>query len=99
MRLPVNIGLTSVGLLLTAAAVAQDAPRTTPLPGVSVEATLPPLEEERLKETIPSASVTRKQFESQPNDLRVNDIAKRMPGLYTGGAPGEDKDARLRGLD
>lgn len=69
------------------------------LPAVEVTAEPVAPEEERLEETIPTTAVKREQFQDQPNGMRVNDIAKRLPGFYTGGAPGEDKDARLRGLD
>lgn len=44
-------------------------------------------------------SIDRSEFEHLPNGFQVRDIIKRMPGVYTGGGPGEDKDARLRGLD
>ncbi len=75
--------------------------RNTPARLSPIEVSAPALaaEQERLNETIPSAILNRGQIEGQPNGLRADDIVKRMPGVYTGGAPGEDKDVRLRGLD
>lgn len=74
-------------------------PPATQLGTIEVSAPRPAPEQERLRETIPSVSVNRQQIEQQPNGLRADDIVKRMPGVYTGGAPGEDKDVRLRGID
>lgn len=95
---------------LTLAAQAQETKTTeeVPVEGRTAPARLSPIEvsapalaaeQERLNETIPSAIINRAQIEAQPNGLRADDIVKRMPGVYTGGAPGEDKDVRLRGLD
>ncbi len=74
-------------------------PPAAQLGPIEISAPLPAPEQERLRETIPSISVNRQQIEQQPNGLRADDIVKRMPGVYTGGAPGEDKDVRLRGVD
>jgi len=48
---------------------------------------------------LPGATIDRSQFERQPLGPRVQDIAKRLPGVVTGGGPGEDKDARVLGMD
>jgi outer membrane receptor protein involved in Fe transport len=45
------------------------------------------------------ASVDRSAIEGLPIGLRVEDIVKRLPAVTTGGAPGEDKDARVLGID
>jgi hypothetical protein len=45
------------------------------------------------------ASIDRRAIEGLPIGLRVEDIVKRLPAVTTGGAPGEDKDARVLGLD
>ncbi len=59
----------------------------------------PAPEQHRLEDAKPEIKVTREQFEGTPASFRVKDVIKRMPGVFTGGAPGEDKDVRLRGLD
>ncbi|EKP0299056.1 TonB-dependent receptor [Aeromonas veronii] len=38
-------------------------------------------------------------FNIQRANYSVSDIIKRLPGVYMAGAPGEDKDVRLRGVD
>ncbi len=43
--------------------------------------------------------IKREQMEEQPEGFLIKDVIKRLPGVFTGGGPGEDKDARLRGLD
>lgn len=55
-------------------------------------------EQERLISPLPQTSLDREQFSSRPN-VNAGEILKRMPGVYLSGAPGEDKDVRLRGLD
>ena len=45
------------------------------------------------------ASIDRQAIEGLPIGLRVEDIVKRLPAVTTGGAPGEDKDARVLGID
>lgn len=47
----------------------------------------------------PKNSIAREDFIHDPAPLRINDVAKRLPGVLTGGGPGEDKDARVFGLD
>jgi outer membrane receptor protein involved in Fe transport len=49
--------------------------------------------------TEPKNVVTRADFADDPAPLRINDVAKRLPGVLTGGGPGEDKEARVFGLD
>ncbi|WP_374369344.1 TonB-dependent receptor plug domain-containing protein [Dongia sp.] len=47
----------------------------------------------------PKNSIAREDFVHDAAPLRVNDVAKRLPGVLTGGGPGEDKEARVFGLD
>jgi outer membrane receptor for ferrienterochelin and colicin len=47
----------------------------------------------------PKDSIAREDFVHDAAPLRVNDVAKRLPGVLTGGGPGEDKEARVFGLD
>ncbi len=44
------------------------------------------------------SGVTRAEFGQRANS-RAGDIVARLPGAFMGGAPGENKDVRLRGLD
>lgn len=55
-------------------------------------------EQERLLSPLPQTTLKREDFSNRPN-ANVGEIIKRMPGVFLGGAPGEDKDIRLRGLD
>jgi outer membrane receptor for ferrienterochelin and colicin len=55
-------------------------------------------EQDRLVSPLTQTSLKREQFSDRPN-TNVGEILKRMPGVFLGGAPGEDKDVRLRGLD
>ncbi|MBI4522928.1 MAG: TonB-dependent receptor [Deltaproteobacteria bacterium] len=55
-------------------------------------------EERRLNTALPSTSIAREQIDNRPN-RRVGDVLQRMPGVFMGGAPGENNDIRLRGLD
>ncbi|BDA86210.1 hypothetical protein Sa4125_37520 [Aureimonas sp. SA4125] len=41
----------------------------------------------------------RGQLDRLPSGSQAQDFVKRLPGVMTGGAPGEDKDARVLGLD
>lgn len=68
------------------------------LPTLDVVGEVTP-EEHRLKQTAPQVTVRRETFEKQAGGPLINDVIKRLPGVYTGGAPGENKDLRLRGLD
>lgn len=70
----------------------------TELPGLEVVGEVTP-EEHRLRDAAPKVNVRRETFSEQPNGPLVNDVIKRLPGVFTGGAPGENKDLRLRGLD
>src|SRR3989304_3105330 len=45
------------------------------------------------------SAIARPAFEEMPIGLRVEDIVKRLPGITTGGATGEDKDGRGLGID
>jgi outer membrane receptor protein involved in Fe transport len=69
------------------------------LPEVIVEAeSFQAPEAPRLLEANPITNVNREQIDTRGN-RRVGDILKRMPGVFMGGAPGENNDVRLRGLD
>ncbi len=68
------------------------------LPTLDVVGEITP-EEHRLKQTAPQVTVRRETFEKQAGGPLINDVVKRLPGVYTGGAPGENKDLRMRGLD
>ncbi len=56
------------------------------------------LEARRLASPEPFTGVTREEFGRRAN-RRAGDIVARLSGVFMGGAPGENKDARLRGLD
>lgn len=90
--------LFSLSLLALAIANSVSAQEVTPLPTLNVEGEVV-LEEHRLKDSAPKATVKREVFAKQAGAQLINDVIKRMPGVYTGGAPGENKDVRLRGLD
>lgn len=77
---------------------AEDAAGATALPSMTVTGSRAP-EHYRLEETAPVVKVTREVYEQWPTGLRANDVVQRLPGVYTGGGPGENKDLRLRGLD
>jgi outer membrane receptor for ferrienterochelin and colicin len=51
------------------------------------------------RENLPGSTIDRTQYVALPTGPRVQDAVKRLPGVVTGGAPGEDKDARVLGLD
>ena len=44
-------------------------------------------------------TITPEQREGLPEGAEAGDLVKRLPGVVMGGAPGEDKDARVLGLD
>ncbi|NOR72083.1 MAG: TonB-dependent receptor [Methylomarinum sp.] len=48
---------------------------------------------------MPVTGITREQFANQPDNGRLGDVINRLPGVFMGGAPGENKDIRLRGMD
>ncbi len=48
---------------------------------------------------VPGDTFDRNQLDRLPSGSNVQDFVKRLPGVVTGGAPGEDKDARVLGLD
>lgn len=54
--------------------------------------------QQRHESNISKVIVTREDI-VQFRDHRVGDILRRMPGLFMGGPPGENRDVRLRGLD
>ncbi|ODN72084.1 vitamin B12/cobalamin outer membrane transporter [Methylobrevis pamukkalensis] len=51
------------------------------------------------RDGLPGATMDRAEFGRLPTGARVQDVIKRLPGVFTGGGPGEDKDARVLGLD
>ena len=48
---------------------------------------------------LPGATLDHSQFDRLPTGARANALVKRLPSVTTGGGPGEDKDARVLGLD
>ncbi|WP_181420896.1 TonB-dependent receptor plug domain-containing protein [Rhodobacter viridis] len=48
---------------------------------------------------LPGATLDASQFDRLPTGARANALIKRLPTITTGGGPGEDKDARIMGLD
>lgn len=66
-------------------------------PQIHVDATPLPYEE-RLYSPQPQTLIKRDALDNQPS-WNAGDILKRMPGVFTGGPIGEDKDVRFRGLD
>ena len=84
-----------IWLLATAQPAMAAAPETAPEVHVDAAAVTG---EERLIASQPQTAVNREQIDNLPS-LRIGDVLKRMPGITTGGAIGEDKDIRLRGLD
>lgn len=48
---------------------------------------------------LPGATLDQTQFDRLPTGARANSLVKRLPSVTTGGGPGEDKDARVLGLD
>lgn len=65
---------------------------------IDVTAPLQAPETSRQQNPFPSSGLTRQQFDVLPNQ-RLGDVLMRMPGVTMGGAPGERKDVRLRGMD
>ncbi len=55
-------------------------------------------EQGRLDSLIPQTGLDFNTFQYRSN-RRAGDILQSMPGVIMGGAPGENKDVRLRGLD
>lgn len=82
-----------------------DPPASTTEPGeepieiVGEAAELAPLESERLLNPVPLTGVERETFKERPSTRRLGDVINRLPGVFMGGPPGENKDIRLRGLD
>lgn len=56
------------------------------------------IEQRRLTLPEPFTGVTREEFGRRAN-RRAGDIVARLSGMFMGGPPGENKDARGRGLD
>jgi len=54
--------------------------------------------EERRESPHAKVIIGREEIEAF-GDQRAGDVLKRLPGLFMGGPPGENKDVRLRGLD
>lgn len=65
---------------------------------IEVSAPEPAPETARQGLQFPTAGISREQFEKLPNQ-RLGDVLQRLPGVTMGGAPGERKDVRLRGMD
>lgn len=69
-------------------------------------AELDPLVVEALRPIDPSGGgmaihteLDRAEIDRQPTARRLGDVIERMPGVFMGGPPNENKDIRLRGLD
>lgn len=86
------------GFAQTAGDKAETEAESAPLPTMTVSGSRAP-EHYRLEETTPQVKLTREVYEHLPTGMRANDVVQRMPGVYTGGGPGENKDVRFRGLD
>lgn len=56
------------------------------------------IEARRLAGSEPFTGITREEFGRRSN-RRAGDIVSRLPGVFMGGAPGENNDARVAGLD
>lgn len=54
--------------------------------------------QQRQESNISKVIITREDI-VQFRDRRAGDILRRLPGLFMGGPPGENRDVRLRGLD
>jgi len=54
--------------------------------------------QQRHDSNISKVIVTREDI-VQFRDRRAGDILRRLPGVFMGGSPGENRDVRLRGLD
>lgn len=54
--------------------------------------------QQRYDSNISKVIVTREDI-VQFRDRRAGDILRRLPGVFMGGPPGENRDVRLRGLD
>jgi outer membrane receptor for ferrienterochelin and colicins len=54
--------------------------------------------QQRHDSNISKVIITREDI-VQFRDRRAGDVLRRMPGLFMGGPPGENRDVRLRGLD
>jgi len=76
--------------------IAQEAPIR--LPNIDVTAARPAPEGKRRDLSYPSTGIDREVIEQIP-DSRLGGALQRLPGVTMGGAPGERKDVRLRGLD
>jgi outer membrane receptor for ferrienterochelin and colicin len=51
------------------------------------------------RNNVPGDTFDRNQLDRLPAGSQAQDFVKRLPGVMTGGAPGEDKDARVLGMD
>lgn len=51
------------------------------------------------RDYVAGATFDRGQLDHLPSGSQAQDFVKRLPGVMTGGAPGEDKEARVLGLD
>lgn len=54
--------------------------------------------QQRQNSNISKVIITREDI-VQFRDRRAGDVLRRLPGLFMGGPPGENRDVRLRGLD
>jgi outer membrane receptor protein involved in Fe transport len=95
-----TIPLFSLSLLSLAIANSVAAQEVTSLPTMNVDGKAIVVQEEhRLTDSVPVVTIKQEVFKKQAGAQLINDVIKHMPGVFTGGAPGENKDVRLRGLD
>lgn len=97
---PFKRSLLALSILLTSVSLPTIAEETgvEELPRLDVVGESTP-EEHRVNDIAPQVKNYKESVQQQPTGFVAKDILKRMPGMYTGGGPGEDKDARLRGVD
>ena len=87
----------AVLLALSAPTSVVAAAEVTALPSVQVDGVRIALQERR-QSIAPMLVIDGKELRRSGNGS-LGDALRRMPGMYFGGPPGENKDLRLRGLD
>lgn len=87
--------------LATAALVSPALPAQEIIDPITVRASAngPSVPDQRLESPLPFVGVDREEFTERPNANRLGDVINRLPGVFMGGPPTENKDIRLRGLD
>ncbi len=87
--------------LATAALISPSLPAQVIIDPITVQASAvgPRVAEQRLESPLPFVGLDREEFTERPNANRLGDVINRLPGVFMGGPPTENKDIRLRGLD